>query len=101
MTKLVKFKEPYISCKEEGVIPFRILENITIYTSLEEETCEIVNCVQCVPLIENICQEIKVVKTYQVIIENCAQVVQTVPRQDFEHIERCFFNQNPPTGGIQ
>ena len=98
MTKLVKFEEPYISCKEEGVIPFRRLDNITKFTNLENETCEIVNCVQCLPVTENICKEIEVVKTYQEIIENCALVNNMVPRQDFEHIERCFFN--PTTEGM-
>ena len=91
VTKLVKFEEPYISCKEEGVIPFWILQNITKFTNLETETCEIVNCVQCRPVTENICKEIKVNKTYQKIIENCDLVDNMVPRQDFEHIERCFF----------
>ena len=94
VTKLVKFEEPYISCKEEGVIPFPKLENVTKWTNLENETCEIVNCVQCVPKIENICKEINVTKTYQVINENCAMVENMVPQQDFEHIERCFFNQS-------
>ena len=101
MTKLVKFEEPYISCKEERVIPYIRLENVTRYTTLEDETCEIVNCVQCIPFIENICQDIEVANTFQEIIENCTQVVQMVPHQDFEHIERCFFHQNPSTGGIQ
>ena len=94
VTKLVKFEEPYISCKEEGVIPFPKLENVTKWTNLENETCEIVNCVQCVPKIENICKEINVTKTYQVINETCAMVENMVPNQDFEHIERCFFKPN-------
>ena len=95
VTKLVKFEEPYISCKEEGVIPFPKLENVTKWTNLENETCEIVNCVQCVPKIENICKEINVTKTYQETnCENCAIVENLVPQQDFEHIERCFFDQN-------
>jgi hypothetical protein len=94
VTKLVKFEEPYISCKEEGVIPFPKLENFTKWTNLENETCEIVNCVQCVPKIENICKEINVTKTYQVINETCAMVENMVPNQEFEHIERCFFKPN-------
>ena len=98
VTKLVKFEEPYISCKEEGVIPFRRLDNITKFTNLENETCEIVNCEQCLPVTENICKNITVVKTYQEIIENCTLVEIMVPRQDFEHIERCFFN--PTTEGM-
>ena len=96
MTKLVEFQEPYISCKEERVIPFRRLDNITKFTNLENETCEIVNCVKCLPVTENICKEIKVVKSYQKINETCAMVENMVPRQDFEHIERCFFK--PTTG---
>ena len=100
VTKLVKFEEPYISCKEEGLIPFRKLDNVTKFTNFENETCEIVNSVQCVPIIENICNEIEVFKTYQEIIENCALEENLVPHQDFEHIERCFFNQNPTTGGL-
>ena len=95
MTKPVKFEEPNVSCKQEGEIPFRRLVNDTKITNLENETCEIVNCVQCLPVTENICKEIKVVKTYQEIVENCNPVVNMVPRQDFEHIEKCFFNHNP------
>ena len=98
VTKLVKFEEPYISCKEERVIPYIRLENVTRYTTLEDETCEIVNCVHCVPIIENICNEIEVFKTYQEIIENCHLEENMVPHQDFEHIERCFFNKT--TGGL-
>ena len=90
------FEEPYISCDEEGVMPFRRLENVTKFTNLTEETCEIVNCVQCVPKIEEICEEIEVpVKINQEInCENCAIVENMVPNQDFEHIERCFFKPN-------
>jgi len=99
VTKPVKFEEPYVSCKQEGEIPFRRLDNDTKITNLVSETCEIVNCVQCLPVTENICKDIEVVKTYQEIIEKCTMVVNLVPSQDFEHIEKCFFNQNPTTGG--
>ena len=100
MTKPVKFEEPHVSCQQEGEIPFGRLDNETNAFNLENETCEIVNCIQCLPVTENICKEIKVVKTYQEIVENCNPVENRVPRQDFEHIEKCFFNQNPTTGGM-
>ena len=100
MTKPLKFYEPIVSCKQEGEIPFRRLDNDTKITNLVTEICEMVNCVQCLPVTENICKEIEVVKTYQEIIEKCTMVVNMVPQQDFEHIEKCFFNHNPTTGGM-
>jgi hypothetical protein len=94
--KNVTFEEPFISCDEEGVMPFRRLENITKFTNLTEETCEIVNCVQCVPVIKEICENITFVqKTYQKINESCNPVENRVPNQDFEHIEKCFFDHKP------
>ena len=101
MYKNVSFEEPYISCDGEGVVPFQKLENVTKWTNLENETCEIVNCVQCVPMIKNICVEINVTKTYQVINESCAMVQNMVPQQDFEHIEKCFFDHKPSMSAHQ
>ena len=95
MYKNVSFEEPYISCDEEGVIPFQKLENVTRWTNLENETCEIVNCVQCLPRTENICKNITVVNTSQIMIESCNPVENSLPNQDFEHIEKCFFDHKP------
>jgi len=40
--KNVSFEEPYISCDEEGVIPFQKLENVTRWTNLEHVKLSIV-----------------------------------------------------------
>ena len=96
MNKTVQFYEPIVSCEQEGEIPFSILDTETNDINLETETCEIVNCVQCLPVIKEICKNITFVqKTYQKINESCNPVENRVPNQDFEHIEKCFFNHNP------
>ena len=62
-----------MTCNQDKAVPYRNLTEVSKMANLENETCEIVKCVKCLPQVENVCKEIEVPTVHQEIVESCTK----------------------------